>query len=128
MCRNEGKLHENIYLNEEENIDELDYSYNEGGGFQTGPLFGCVHFQSSRMNGDQKPHVPQKRIVWTGENLKEIQDFCSLNGENLFSIEVLKDGSLSVEGNFSTHIINKGNSFSYSIDGFKHERKKLSFF
>lgn len=49
-CQNETKLHENEYLNENENIDELDYSYNEGGSFQTGPMFGCVHFRAMANN------------------------------------------------------------------------------
>ena len=33
------------------NIDQLSYSYNEGGAFQTGPMFGCVHFRAASNNG-----------------------------------------------------------------------------
>jgi hypothetical protein len=43
-CSNEGKLHENYVVQAED--DHLVYSYNEGGGFWTGPEFGCVHHEA----------------------------------------------------------------------------------
>ena len=41
QCTNE-KLREGI---EDAKLDELCYAYYEGGGFYTGPDFGCVHWE-----------------------------------------------------------------------------------
>jgi hypothetical protein len=43
VCENE-KLSENHDFTEEERIDMLIYSYQEGGRFEVGDLFGCIHF------------------------------------------------------------------------------------
>ena len=46
-CLNKEKIGENICWDEDKNIDQLSYQYNEGGSFQTGPMFGCVHFRAA---------------------------------------------------------------------------------
>jgi len=42
-CGNEDKLFENGCGDTSEN-DYLSYSYQEGGGFEVGPQFGCIHW------------------------------------------------------------------------------------
>lgn len=49
-CQNEEKIGEDICWDADKNIDQLSYSYNEGGWFQTGPMFGCVHFLAASNN------------------------------------------------------------------------------
>ena len=44
-CQNKDKIGKGICWDEDKNVDQLSYSYNEGGVFQTGPMFGCVHFK-----------------------------------------------------------------------------------
>ena len=43
ICNNENKIREDLFVEKEELVDEMVYPYDEGGVFQTGPLFGCVH-------------------------------------------------------------------------------------
>jgi hypothetical protein len=49
-CKNDGKIGECLCSKNKDNIDQLSYSYNEGGAFQTGPMFGCVHFKEKKIN------------------------------------------------------------------------------
>lgn len=49
-CKNDEKIGEDICWDEDKNIDQLSYSYREGGAFQTGPMFGCVHFRAASNN------------------------------------------------------------------------------
>jgi hypothetical protein len=45
FCANWNKIKENEGKEDSvsKNTDRLIYTYHEGGGFQTGPNFGCVH-------------------------------------------------------------------------------------
>jgi len=44
FCENE-KLSEDFGFTEEEKNDMLVYSYQEGGRFEVGDMFGCIHFK-----------------------------------------------------------------------------------
>jgi hypothetical protein len=43
FCENKEKIGEDL-CSVAENVDCLNYEYNECGSFNTGPMFGCVHF------------------------------------------------------------------------------------
>ena len=47
-CMNREKLDENWHQGFGENDDRLIYSYQEGGVFQVGDNFGCVHFKKKQ--------------------------------------------------------------------------------
>jgi hypothetical protein len=47
-CEN-PKLHDKRYSRAR---DELAYSYDEGGWFEVGPDFGCVHWQAAKETPD----------------------------------------------------------------------------
>jgi hypothetical protein len=46
-CSNAEKIKEKEFLltQNEENIDKLIYSFDDGGSFQVGPNFGCIHHE-----------------------------------------------------------------------------------
>ena len=45
-CSNENAIDENYGQGRGYNDDRLIYSYQEGGAFEVGDKFGCVHFKS----------------------------------------------------------------------------------
>ena len=48
ICRNYDKLDEDHGVGKDN--DQLSYSYNEGGYFQVGDFFGCVHFKQREVS------------------------------------------------------------------------------
>jgi len=53
-CYNEKKTGEALCWSGTDNIDQLSYSYYEGGRFDTGPMFGCVHFKTNAGSRERK--------------------------------------------------------------------------